>query len=76
MATLDDLSKMESSIMARLETLLLKYSGGAGTQPPPVNTVPPLPVDQATTAKPAGVPALGLSGFVAATAATTPVGSG
>ena len=63
-ATLDDLSKMESSIMARLETLLLKYSGGGGNiQPPPVSIVSPLPVDQATMAKPAGVPALGLSRF-------------
>ena len=32
-ATLDDLSKMELSIMARLETLLLKYSGGVVFNP-------------------------------------------
>ena len=47
-ATLDDLSKMELSIMARLETLLLKCSGGGGSiQPLPVNTVLPLPIEQA-----------------------------
>ena len=36
-ATLDDLSKMKSSIMARLETLLLKYSGGGGGIQPPTS---------------------------------------
>ena len=74
-ATLDDLSKMESAIMARLEMLLLKYSsGGGGGQPPPVNLVPPLPVDQAALANPVGV-APPPAGFVAATAVTMHVGS-
>ena len=37
-STLDDLTKMESSIMANLETMLIKImGGGSGSKPPPVN---------------------------------------
>ena len=44
-ATLDDLTKMESSIMANLETMLIKImGGGSGSKPPPENSVLHVPV--------------------------------
>src|SRR4051794_32914886 len=64
--TLGDLAKLDSSIMANFETLLIKImGGGCGSNPPPENSALPIPVDQTALANPAVV-APPPAGFVAA----------
>src|SRR4051812_38225878 len=72
--TLGGLAKMESSIMANFENLLIKFmGGGSGSKPPPENSALPVPVDQTALANPDAV-APPPEGFVAVTAVTMPVG--
>src|SRR3954452_24895450 len=66
-ATLDDLTKMESSIIANLERILIKImGGGSDSSAPPENPVPPVPAVETTLVDPSVV-APPPAGFVAAT---------
>src|SRR3954452_14351778 len=68
-ATLDDVTKMESSIMANLERMLIKIMGGGSRSAPPEIPVPPVLAAETTLVDPSAV-APPHAGFVAATAVT------
>src|SRR4051812_3213376 len=64
-AMLDDLTKMESSIMANLETILIKIMcGGSGSSAPPEIPVPLVPAVETALVDPSEV-APPPAGFVA-----------
>src|SRR3954469_22926014 len=73
-ATLDDLTKMESSIMANLERMIIKIMGGGSGSAPPEIPVPHVPAVETTLVDPSAV-APPPAGFVAATVVTMPVGA-